>query len=155
MEKTHVNVSFAYLSILLGCLCLHESIREKFVSVDSKHSLERLASSIKEFIMVQKMAAKAMEGDGQTRPESGATERLQKLVEQLGKLLTLVCLPAHHRCMPVGEEEDEEYHCGRSDMTLLKGLDENGTTCSRYTNVQYMTRYDKSNTGFCCQYSNC
>ncbi len=83
MEKTQLNVAFAYLSILIGCLCIHGSVRQKFISLDARHSLSPLVNSIKQFIVFQKMAAKAMEGEGQSRQESGATERLQQLVGQL------------------------------------------------------------------------
>ncbi len=86
MEKTQFNVAFAYLSILLGCLCLHGSIRERFLAICPQGTLRPLISSIKEFIMFQKMAAKAMEGEGQSKHESGATERLEKMVEQLQRL---------------------------------------------------------------------
>jgi hypothetical protein len=78
MEKTQLNVAFGYLSILLGYLCLHQPIRERFISICSKGSLEPLLESLREFILFhKKVAANAMDGGG------SAADRLQALVDQL------------------------------------------------------------------------
>lgn len=73
MEKTQFNVAFGYLSILLGYLCLHQSVREEFMSIHSKRSLEPLLESMREFISYHRVAG----------PEANAADRLEGLVHQL------------------------------------------------------------------------
>lgn len=83
MEKTQLNVAFGYLSIVLGYLCLHQPVREKFTTIHSKKNLEPLLESIREFILFHKLAANAMEEELGPIPESNAADRLQGLVDQL------------------------------------------------------------------------
>ncbi|KAK0664001.1 wings apart-like protein regulation of heterochromatin-domain-containing protein, partial [Cercophora samala] len=78
MEKTQLNVALGYLSILLGYLCLHEPIKERFVRVHPRRSLQPLLDSVNEFIALHIKAAGA-DGDGQ----SGSIERLKGLADQL------------------------------------------------------------------------
>lgn len=83
MEKTQLNVAFGYLSTLLGYLCLYPPIRERFVSIYSKSSLEPLLDSLREFIIFHKLAAHGMDGDVSSNPQANAADRLQLLVDQL------------------------------------------------------------------------
>jgi hypothetical protein len=83
MEKTKLNVAFGYLSILLGHLCLHQPIRERFMSIHSKRNLDPLIESIRLFIILHRMAAAAEEGESFSKPEANAADRLQNLVDQL------------------------------------------------------------------------
>ncbi|KAK4179201.1 wings apart-like protein regulation of heterochromatin-domain-containing protein [Triangularia setosa] len=78
MEKTQLNVALGYLSILLGYLCLHDPIKERFVQVHPKKSLQPLLDSVNEFIALHIKAAEA-HGDSQ----SGSIARLQSLADQL------------------------------------------------------------------------
>jgi hypothetical protein len=70
-------VALGYLSILLGYLCTHEPIRERFLVVHPKKSMEPLLGSIHEFIAVNHKAAEA------SQSQFGATARLQHLLAQL------------------------------------------------------------------------
>ncbi|KAK4679567.1 hypothetical protein QC764_0036090 [Podospora pseudoanserina] len=63
MEKTQLNVALGYLSILLGYLCLHEPIKERFVRVHPKKSLQPLLDSVNEFIALHIKAA-GVNGEG-------------------------------------------------------------------------------------------
>lgn len=78
IEKTQLNVALGYLSILLGYLCTHEPIRERFLVVHPKKTMEPLLDSIHEFIAVNHKAAEA------SQSQFGATARLQHLLAQLG-----------------------------------------------------------------------
>ncbi|KAK4669699.1 uncharacterized protein QC763_205260 [Podospora pseudopauciseta] len=80
MEKTQLNVALGYLSILLGYLCLHEPIKERFVRVHPKKSLQPLLDSVNEFIALHIKAA-GVNGDG--GEGGGSIERLKGLSEQL------------------------------------------------------------------------
>jgi hypothetical protein len=86
MEKTQLNVAFSYHSILLGYLCLHGPVRERFMSIHSKRSLEPLLESIREFIVLHRRTLAAMDGEPATRPEANAVNRLQSLVDELERL---------------------------------------------------------------------
>lgn len=80
MEKTQLNVALGYLSILLGYLCLHEPIKESFVRVHPKKSLQPLLDSVNEFIALHIKAA-GVNGEG--GEGGGSIERLKGLSEQL------------------------------------------------------------------------
>ncbi|KAK3373976.1 hypothetical protein B0T24DRAFT_649706 [Lasiosphaeria ovina] len=84
MEKTQLNVALGYLSILLGYLCLGESIRERFVLVHPKKSFQPLLDSINEFIAFHHKVAEQTNEEG-AKQDSDFTglARLQGLVEQL------------------------------------------------------------------------
>ncbi|KAH8908774.1 hypothetical protein BR93DRAFT_910572 [Coniochaeta sp. PMI_546] len=83
MEKTQLNVAFGYLAILLGHLCLHQPIRERFMSIYGKRNLEPLLESIRIFITLHRVTMAAMEGEPTSRPDANAADRLQSLVDQL------------------------------------------------------------------------
>ena len=86
MDKTQLNVALGYLSILLGYLCLRDAIRQRFLVVHPKRSLQPLLDSINEFITFHHKVAEAqgMEGGGAKEgSQAGAVARLRGLVEQL------------------------------------------------------------------------
>ncbi|KAK0651966.1 hypothetical protein B0T16DRAFT_387310 [Cercophora newfieldiana] len=77
IEKSQLNVALGYLSILLGYLCTYDPIRERFLLVHPKKTLQPLLDSISEFIVVNHKAAEAQQS------QFGATARLQNLLAQL------------------------------------------------------------------------
>ncbi|KAK4453608.1 wings apart-like protein 1 [Podospora aff. communis PSN243] len=77
IEKSQLNVALGYLSILLGYLCTYDPIRERFLLVHPKKTLQPLLDSINEFIVVNHKAAEAQQS------QFGATARLQNLLAQL------------------------------------------------------------------------
>ncbi|KAJ4306519.1 hypothetical protein N0V88_001323 [Collariella sp. IMI 366227] len=83
MEKTQLNVALGYLSILLGYLCLSPPIRDRFVAVHFKKSIQPLLDSVNDFIAVNRKAA---EGTGSESQDSGSLARLQHLADQLSAL---------------------------------------------------------------------
>jgi len=84
MEKTQLNVALGYLAVLLGYLCLNDSIRDRFKSVHPKKSLRPLLDSINEFIILHHKAAEAQSEDGSKgNSDSAAIARLQSLADQL------------------------------------------------------------------------
>ncbi|KAK4229867.1 wings apart-like protein 1 [Podospora fimiseda] len=82
MEKTQLNVALGYLAVLLGYLCLNDSIRDRFIAVHPKKSLRPLLDSINEFIILHHKAAEAQGEDG-SKGESAAVARLESLANQL------------------------------------------------------------------------
>lgn len=74
MEKSSINVAFGYLAILLGHLCLHEPIRERFMSIYAKRNLDPLLESMRIFIMLHRQTAAS---------DANAADRIQSLVDQL------------------------------------------------------------------------
>ncbi|KAK3995674.1 wings apart-like protein 1 [Cladorrhinum sp. PSN332] len=83
MEKTQLNVALGYLAVLLGYLCLNDSIRDRFISVHPKKSLRPLLDSINEFIILHHKAAEAQGNDGSKSGDSAAIARLESLANQL------------------------------------------------------------------------
>ncbi|CAJ2507474.1 Uu.00g086600.m01.CDS01 [Anthostomella pinea] len=84
LEKSHLNVAFGYLSVLLGYLSLHAPVRQKLKSSHSARSIGPLIDSIREFTgFIKKMESTADEDDEGSRSSSGYTEQLQSLVHQL------------------------------------------------------------------------
>jgi hypothetical protein len=83
MEKSHLNVALGYLSVALGYFCLNREIRTRFESLHSRRTLEPLLNAIREFIVLHQLAANSIEGQEGARQDSGATERLERLVQQL------------------------------------------------------------------------
>ncbi|KAI0422126.1 wings apart-like protein regulation of heterochromatin-domain-containing protein [Xylaria grammica] len=84
MEKTHLNVAFGYLSVLLGYLSLHRPVRQKLESSHSAKSIGPLIRSIREFIAHYEQVENAMsESDDDNRHHGSYAERLQELVLQL------------------------------------------------------------------------
>ncbi|KAK4151298.1 wings apart-like protein regulation of heterochromatin-domain-containing protein [Chaetomidium leptoderma] len=87
MEKTQLNVALGYLSVLLGYLCLSDSIRDRFVLVHPKKNIQPLLDSINGFIAVHRKVAEAQGGEGgKPGSESGSLTRLQDLADQLATL---------------------------------------------------------------------
>ena len=87
MEETQLNVALGYLSILLGYLCLRDSIRDRFISVHPRKGIQPLLASINEFIAFHEKVAEAQgEGASKQGSESAAVTRLQSLVDQLSVL---------------------------------------------------------------------
>ncbi|KAF2969841.1 hypothetical protein GQX73_g3743 [Xylaria multiplex] len=82
MEKTHLNVAFGYLSVLLGYLALHRPVRQKLVSSHSAKSIGPLIGSIREFIAHYEQVENAM-SDNDDNNHGSYVERLQELVQQL------------------------------------------------------------------------
>ncbi|KAH8156659.1 hypothetical protein CIB48_g11588 [Xylaria polymorpha] len=84
MEKTHLNVAFGYLSVLLGYLSLHGPVRHKLIHSHSAKSIGPLVGSIREFIAHYEQVENAMSesDDGGGHPGT-YIERLQELVQQL------------------------------------------------------------------------
>ncbi|KAL2191280.1 hypothetical protein L209DRAFT_776227 [Thermothelomyces heterothallicus CBS 203.75] len=85
MEKTQLNVALGYLSVLLGYLSLSDSIRDRFIRVHPKKSIQPLLDSINEFIAFHRQVAEAQGSDGD-KQESGSLARLQDLADQLAVL---------------------------------------------------------------------
>ncbi|KAL2133549.1 hypothetical protein VTI74DRAFT_2161 [Chaetomium olivicolor] len=85
MEKTQLNVALGYLSILLGYLCLSDPIRDRFVTVHPKKSIQPLLDSVNDFIAVNRKAAEG-QGDEGAKQSSGSLARLQNLADQLSAL---------------------------------------------------------------------
>ncbi|KAJ8130435.1 hypothetical protein O1611_g3194 [Lasiodiplodia mahajangana] len=84
MEKTHLNVAFGYLSVLLGYLGLHKPIRQKLKSSHSARSIGPLIGSIREFIAHYEQVENAIsENDDSDRHHGSYVERLQELAQQL------------------------------------------------------------------------
>ena len=84
MEKTQLNVALGYLSILLGYLCLSDSIRRRFILVHPKRSMQPLLDSINEFIAFHRKVEEAQGIEGAKQgSESAALARLQNLADQL------------------------------------------------------------------------
>ncbi|TRX95330.1 hypothetical protein FHL15_003661 [Xylaria flabelliformis] len=84
MEKTHLNVAFGYLSVLLGYLSLHGPVRRKLIHSHSAKSIGPLVGSIREFIAHYEQVENAMsESDDSDRHGGTYAERLQELVQQL------------------------------------------------------------------------
>ncbi|KAG7289008.1 hypothetical protein NEMBOFW57_005369 [Staphylotrichum longicolle] len=87
MEKTQLNVALGYLSVLLGYLCLSDSIRNRFVLVHPRKSIQPLLESINEFIAFHRKVAEAQGDEGVKQgSESAALTRLQALADQLAVL---------------------------------------------------------------------
>lgn len=81
LEKSHLNVTFGYLSVLLGYLALHPPIRQKLSSSHPSRSIGPLIGSVREFIAhYEKVENESDDGD---HPRSEYTEGLHQLVQQL------------------------------------------------------------------------
>ncbi|KAI2643472.1 wings apart-like protein regulation of heterochromatin-domain-containing protein [Xylaria nigripes] len=84
IQKTHLNVAFGYLSVLLGYLALHKPVRQKLARSHSAKTIRPLIGSIREFVAHYKQVESAIdETDGDDGHHGGYTERLQELVQQL------------------------------------------------------------------------
>ncbi|KAI1827549.1 wings apart-like protein regulation of heterochromatin-domain-containing protein [Xylaria intraflava] len=84
MEKTHLNVAFGYLSVLLGYLALHKPVRQELARSQSTRNIGSLIGSIREFIAHYEQVENAIsESDGGDRHHGGYAERLRELAQQL------------------------------------------------------------------------
>ncbi|KAI0199069.1 wings apart-like protein regulation of heterochromatin-domain-containing protein [Astrocystis sublimbata] len=84
MEKTHLNVAFGYLSVLLGYLSLHGPVRHKVIHSHSARSIGPLVGSIREFVAHYEQVENALnEGDDDDGHRGTYATRLQQLVQEL------------------------------------------------------------------------
>ncbi|CAK7222405.1 hypothetical protein SBRCBS47491_004855 [Sporothrix bragantina] len=81
-EKSQLNVAFAYLSILLGYLCLHDPIYQAFRRLSPSGSLKPLLESIRQFIILHDQIGKA-ENSEHGAEASHFTARLRALAQEL------------------------------------------------------------------------
>ncbi|CAK7212269.1 hypothetical protein SEUCBS140593_001447 [Sporothrix eucalyptigena] len=81
-EKSQLNVAFAYLSILLGYLCLHDPIYQAFRRLSPSGSLKPLLESIRQFIILHDQIGKA-ENSEHGAEASHFTARLRALTQEL------------------------------------------------------------------------
>ncbi|KXJ92885.1 wings apart-like protein regulation of heterochromatin-domain-containing protein [Microdochium bolleyi] len=80
VEKSHLNVVFGYLTILLGYLALYPPVRHKFRSSHPGKNMEPLLESIREFIFYhKKMESMAGGEDDNEAPKNAEWQSLQKL----------------------------------------------------------------------------
>ncbi|KAL8288801.1 hypothetical protein RB600_004306 [Gaeumannomyces tritici] len=86
-EKTHINVAFGYLSVLLGYLCHYDPIRKRFEALNPGSGLEPLMNSIQEFaVLHEKNEAAAAESTGAEDGNGGSSRRLRALADRLARL---------------------------------------------------------------------
>jgi hypothetical protein len=86
MEESQSSVAVGYLSVLLGNLCLNESIQVKIRTLLPGHHLTALVEKIKEFVQVHEHAnrkAKQYEGEEGQDTWQNYTARIMLVVEQL------------------------------------------------------------------------
>lgn len=85
MEKSHLNVGFGYMSLLLGYMSLYPPVRQRFGSMHKGGNLAPLLASIHEFIRHHRAADNAMLQDGgePTSSYSNFTTKLQGLADRL------------------------------------------------------------------------
>ncbi|KAI1115870.1 wings apart-like protein regulation of heterochromatin-domain-containing protein [Nemania sp. NC0429] len=83
IQKTHLNVAFGYLAVLLGYLALHRPIRKKVISSHPAKSISPLVESIREFIAHYEQVENALSESDDGHSYGGYIERLQLLVQQL------------------------------------------------------------------------
>ncbi|KJR80409.1 uncharacterized protein SPSK_04910 [Sporothrix schenckii 1099-18] len=81
-EKSQLNVAFAYLSILLGYLCLHDPIYQAFKLLSPSGNLNPLLESIRQFITLHDQIGKA-ENLEHGAEASQFTARLRALTQEL------------------------------------------------------------------------
>jgi hypothetical protein len=88
MEESQSSVAVGYLSVLLGNLCLNQSIQAKIRALLPGHHLVTLVDKIKEFVQVHEHAnrkAKQYEGEEGQETWQNYTARIMLVVEQLEK----------------------------------------------------------------------
>jgi hypothetical protein len=86
MEESQSSVAIGYLSVLLGNLCLNESIRTKVCEQLPDRRLTMLVDKIKEFVRVHEHAnrkAKQYEGEEGQETWQNYTARIMLVVKQL------------------------------------------------------------------------
>ena len=83
MEESQKNVPFGYLAVLLGYLSIMPEIAQMVKEQQPSKTLSPLIASIIEFITHHKtLDLIAADEDGHS-PNTGFTDRLESLVEQL------------------------------------------------------------------------
>jgi hypothetical protein len=88
MEESQSSVAVGYLSVLLGNLCLNESIRSQVRAHLPGHELSTLVDKIKEFVQVHEHAnrkAKQYEGEEGQATWQNYTARIMLVAEELEK----------------------------------------------------------------------
>lgn len=86
MEESQSSVAVGYLSVLVGNLCLNESIKAKVRARLPGSELTTLVDKIKEFVRVHEHAnrkAKQYEGEEGQETWQNYTARIMLVVEQL------------------------------------------------------------------------
>lgn len=86
MEESQSSVAVGYLSVLVGNLCLNESIKAKVRARLPGGELTTLVDKIKEFVRVHEHAnrkAKQYEGEEGQETWQNYTARIMLVVEQL------------------------------------------------------------------------
>ncbi|KAI0472036.1 hypothetical protein GGR56DRAFT_656624 [Xylariaceae sp. FL0804] len=84
MEKSHLNVAFGWLYVLLGYLALYPPVRQKLKSSHPAKSIGPLIDSIREFsAYYSKIENPVMEEAEDGSRAHNSTEQLQNLVRQL------------------------------------------------------------------------
>ncbi|CAK7269500.1 hypothetical protein SEPCBS119000_003600 [Sporothrix epigloea] len=81
-EKSQLNVAFAYLSILLGYLCLYDPIRQAFGRLSPSRSTKPLLDSINQFIILHDQIGKT-ESSEHGVGANHFTARLRALTQEL------------------------------------------------------------------------
>jgi hypothetical protein len=89
MEESQSSVAIGYLSVLLGNLCLNESVQAKIRAQLPGRHLSILVDKIKEFVQVHEHAnrkAKQYEGEEGQETWQNYTARIMVVVEQLERV---------------------------------------------------------------------
>jgi hypothetical protein len=91
MEESQSSVAIGYLSVLVGNLCLNESIKTKVRAQLPDQELNTLVEKIKEFVRIHEHVnrkAKQYEGEEGQETWQNYTARIMLVVEQLEKMET-------------------------------------------------------------------
>ncbi|RYP41142.1 hypothetical protein DL769_011641 [Monosporascus sp. CRB-8-3] len=82
VEKSHLNVVFGYLAVLLGHLCLYAPVRQRFRASHSAKSMGPLLESIREFVHHHKTMESQIYEGGDGHGQTGWAE-IEALARQL------------------------------------------------------------------------
>lgn len=88
MEKTHSNVAFGYLAVLLGNLCLNRRVKQQVCAQLPGATLRPLSDAVGEFLHYHKKVDdqfQSADGDDATA-QDGFTARLQMMVDRLNEI---------------------------------------------------------------------
>lgn len=88
MEESHSSVAVGYLTVLLGNLCLNDSVRARIQAQLPDRQLNILVEMIREFVQYHEYAhrkAKQFEGEEGQETWENYTARLMLVVEKLEK----------------------------------------------------------------------
>jgi hypothetical protein len=89
MEETQASVAIGYLSVLLGNMCLNDSIKSMVRAQLPGRQLNTLVDKIKEFVQVHEHAnrkAKHFEGEEGQDTWRNYTARIMLVVEELERV---------------------------------------------------------------------